>query len=180
MASDVTTGLFTLAGAVIGGGGTFVVSWLTARNQRLLALVARDHHLLDRQYAEHRDHLLRVDRLIEAARMFVDAVTSDQARDALANRHSEYVDLWTKYAEGRGGPELAGPLELLEPLSALHQAVDAYSSALDEWWYLMADAEQATLDYYTRSADLLSVAKDKRREYQLAALKALGQPHRAG
>ncbi|MET8424507.1 hypothetical protein [Nocardia sp. NPDC004860] len=104
----------------------------------------------------------------------MDAVMSNQSREVLSSRRTEYIDLWTKYAEGRGGPELAGPVELLDPLSDLHQAVDAYSSTLDEWWLLISDAGQTNLDYYQTSSRLRNVVGDKRRRYQQLAIQVLG------
>ncbi|TLG17702.1 hypothetical protein FEK35_00575 [Nocardia cyriacigeorgica] len=134
MPSDVTTGLFTLAGALIGGGGTLLVTLVTTRNQKELAITARDHHLRDRQYAEHRDHVVRLDRFDEAARALADAMSERADEDRLARLHAEYLDTWTKFTEGHGGPELAGPAELREPLKQLYEAMCTYSNHVDSWW----------------------------------------------
>ncbi|WP_280198245.1 hypothetical protein [Nocardia cyriacigeorgica] len=134
MPSEVTTGLFTLAGALIGGGGTLLVTLVTTRNQKELAIAARDHHLRDRQYAEHRDHVVRLDRFDEAARALVNALYGRDNEDTLTRLHIEYLDTWTKFTEGHGGPELAGPAELREPLKQLYEAMCDYSNHIDAWW----------------------------------------------
>ncbi|MEU1428137.1 hypothetical protein ABZ412_13785 [Nocardia sp. NPDC005746] len=173
MASDVTTGLFTLAGALIGGGGTFAVNWATTRNQRLLALAARDHSILDRQYAEHREYLLRADRVIEATRTVAAALEAGQSGETADRFHTEYLALWPQFSEGRGAPELAGPEELIRPLLGFHAAIADYSNKVDEWWSEGFDSPNHTANSID-CGKLREEVSNKRYIYREQALKAFG------
>lgn len=183
MPSEVTTGIFTLAGTLTGACGTLAVSLLTARAQRMLAVIARDHTLLDRQFAEHREYLLRLDRFMEATRALAAALPGNGADDVLDKLYGDYIGTWAPYFEGRGGPELAGPAGLLDALMAMDGAVVAYAVTVDGWWALRrqsADAAQiADLqeEFEPECVSLRNAVFEKRSEYRDRAMELIGRGH---
>ncbi|WP_433665846.1 hypothetical protein ACQP06_18825 [Nocardia sp. CA-136227] len=136
MPSDVTTGIFTLAGAFLGSAGTLAVTALTVRTQRALARDARDQTILDRQYADHREYLLRSTRMMEAANAVV-AVThdGDLARNENAGLlHGVYLAQWLSYAEAHSAAHFACPEEILAELTMLHTATMKFGESVDAVW----------------------------------------------
>lgn len=177
MASDWTTGLFTLAGAVVGGSGTLVVNWLTTKNQRFLALVARAQSLRDRQYAEHKDYLARLDLLLFAANALLVAAEAQGESGELERLHTEYVEAGIKFIGARGGAELVAPPELLATLAPLSWSAGDYVQKINEWWRRRARSvvANASLDFGCDHKRLLSEVHSLRQAYLESAAKIVGR-----
>lgn len=134
MAFELSSGLFAIAGTVVGSVGTFSVGWLTTRTQRQQAKDARRHSILDRQYTEHSAYMNRLDRLKRTVAALYEADTGHRSDAELNQCHADYIDAWSAYDDGRGGPQLAGPVELKPMLIALHAAAADYATAADALW----------------------------------------------
>ncbi|WP_280460428.1 hypothetical protein [Nocardia carnea] len=172
MPSEITTGLFTIAGTLIGSTGVFAANWLSARTQRFQTQATRRHSVLDRQYAEHKDYLAKTDRVINSCDALRDAVAEGADTERLEQLRHEYTEAWTIFGDGRGGPELAGPTQLLDPLGELRTTVIDYVVATDQWWSAGPRVRNRE-DHTNALNEARTSAMEKRKAYRELAVELL-------
>ncbi|WP_280424887.1 hypothetical protein [Nocardia carnea] len=172
MPSEIATGLFTIAGTLIGSTGVFAANWLTARSQRIQTQATRRHDVLDRQYAEHKEYLAKTDRLINSCDALRDAVAEGAENERLEQLRVEYTEAWTSFGDGRGGPELSGPTQLLDPLGELRTSVIDYVVATDRWWSAGPRVRNRE-DHINPLNEARVTAMEKRKAYRELAVELL-------
>ena len=90
-----------------------------------------------------------------------------------------YMGTWAPYFEGGGGPELAGPADLLDALMAVDGAVVTYSGTIDQWWIFRFDNADSNdkIDLQQRleseCVDLRKVVFERRSEYRDRAIELI-------
>ncbi|WP_040742754.1 hypothetical protein [Nocardia tenerifensis] len=173
MAFEIATGLFTLAGATVGGGATFAVNWLTARNQRKLAEQTRSQAVVDRRYMAHIDFLARADRFQESLRSLWERLLDRSPGEVIISTNVAYLEAWVAMSDARGSAQIAGPPELEVKLVAFYEALKVLSSHTDQWYVDRAaedtDARQA------RAQRLWGKVEAKRSEYISLGQKTLSK-----
>lgn len=134
MGSGLSTGLFTLAGTLFGGGVTFAVNWVTVRGQRKLAANARTQAVLDRRYASHMDFLMAVDRFRELARALRGLLYSEASTELADAAYAQCWESWKALVDKSGVAGVAGPPDLGRCVRTLSAAMAAYFEVVETWY----------------------------------------------
>ncbi|MFG1893455.1 hypothetical protein ACGFIP_05555 [Micromonospora zamorensis] len=143
MTTEITTGLFVLLGALVGGGATFAVGWLSTRTQRAQAEQARGNALADAerarsaQLADARSGayvvlLTRVDSFLDQARELSDLLNLHPEGEQPTDQHRQYTAEWNQLVAANAVVQVAGPDSLAQRAQALLDAVGLLSEIIDK------------------------------------------------
>ncbi|SCF06466.1 hypothetical protein GA0070607_5093 [Micromonospora coriariae] len=141
--TEFTTGLFGLLGALVGGGATFAVGYLSTHTQRAQAEKARGNELADAerarisQLADARSGayvvlLTRVDSFLDQARELSDLLNLHPEGEQPTDQHRQYTAEWNQLVAANAVVQVAGPDSLAQRAQALLDAVGSLSEIIDK------------------------------------------------
>lgn len=143
---------------------------MTTRSQRKQAETARRHAVNDRQYTEHVAYIARLDRLERTGIALNQSLLEQWPTERTDQLHADYLEAWGSFADGRGGPELAGPSELVDLHTVLHDSAVDFAGAIDKVWKAHAAGQSIT-----RGINLTSTSRETmlkhRTEYRALAIE---------
>ncbi|MET8354536.1 hypothetical protein [Micromonospora sp. NPDC005206] len=143
MSAEIATGLIGLLGALVGGGATVGVGYLSTRTQRAEAELARGHEIADAerarsgQLADARNaayvlFLTRVDSFLDQARELGDLVDLHPEGDRPTDQYRQYTADWNQLVAANATVQVAGPDVLAHRAQKLRDAVGALSDIIDK------------------------------------------------
>jgi hypothetical protein len=147
MNAAAATGLFSLAGTVLGGLATLLGHRINLRHEHRRAEVARREQRGELRRRACVDLMTRLDHLHERARDLCASIEGSPSTDARRATYDSYLDSWRALVDGLAPVQIAGPAALSQSAVDLYDAAAAYSTAVDdhhagkEWTRSSAQAE---------------------------------------
>ncbi|EOM75833.1 hypothetical protein DW322_13225 [Rhodococcus rhodnii] len=127
---DIGSGLAGVLGAVVGGLGTFLATWLNLKKHQHQADKQRYYILQDRRHEAHRNMLERLYKFDESARELNQEL---EDKDQLSRSvEKAYLESWSDLHPTLAAALIAGPKELSAKLNTTFDAVADYSNAVDQ------------------------------------------------
>ncbi|QGN48612.1 hypothetical protein GKC29_18450 [Micromonospora sp. WMMC415] len=179
MTPEIATGLFGLLGALVGGGATFGVGYLSSRVQRAHAEQARVNEVADAEQARRSQladarnaayivFLSRVDSFLDQARELEELLDLVSTEERPTDQYRQYVAEWNELVTANATVQLAGPEPTAHRAQDLLDAVGTYSEMIDKRYRGQ------------RWPPGLATAWDRARENRLAFLQSARQTYAAG
>ncbi|MFI7075485.1 hypothetical protein [Micromonospora sediminicola] len=131
MPSDITSGVLTLAGTIVGGLITVAGTYGTVSAQRRQVQQARRDQVTDARRQAWVTYLTRLDTFLDHARELVVAMDGDDQGNAIKDLHERYADEWLAFIATNAAVQIAGPKVVAERADALKIAAGNWSDAVD-------------------------------------------------
>jgi len=165
MASDITVGLFSICGVLIGGGATVLTNLINLQTQQRQNSEARKQALLDRRYEAHLAYLNGANLFIDDTRELWWALLYSYPPDRRQKVHDDYMNAWQTYFESKGAAQLAGPPDLVVGLSALDKSISDLANLIDGWYRTENASPQSLKDSDVKYTKQQNEVDAKRQQY---------------
>lgn len=131
MASDLTSGLLTLAGTLVGGLITFGGTYWNTRVQRWQSRQTRRDQLADCQRQVLVIFLTRLDTFRDHTRELVAALEGAAGAMRCEELHKKYLSEWQELVNSNAAVQIGCPGAVAGKAEALKVAAGKYSDAVD-------------------------------------------------
>jgi hypothetical protein len=131
MASDLTSGVLTLAGTVVGGAITFGGTYWTSHTQRQQVEQTRRDQVNGLRRQAWVTFLTKLDMFLDHTRELVVAMDGDVGATQLEELHRRYLAEWLEFVPTNAAVEIAGPRSVADRAKVLKTAVGTFSDTVD-------------------------------------------------
>lgn len=144
MSAEIATGLFTLAGTLIGSGLTFAANRSTSRAQRDIASAAQVERMTAARASVYTDFYISVNALRDRCRELC-AVLENKAPVAECARVQEAHQLaWTDFIKKHPPVLIAGPVKVADEARKVKVQLAELSQLCDDWYQAYVDGTTRT------------------------------------
>ena len=130
MGDSITSGIFALGGALLGGLTGYAATAVEIRGRRWEATVARQDALLQTRRTLYSTLVERADLTVDAARRMW---SHAESTDISPEDYDAYVAIWESLVRARASVDIIGPPAAMEAARALNRAVADVCNCVDEW-----------------------------------------------
>lgn len=131
MSGELATGVFALAGTLVGGFATYAATSRDVRARRAEATTQRASDLNELRHTQYSALVTKCDVLTDATR---EVASYEVVNDVPAESYNRYIACWEDFVAANAAVAVAGPSEASNAAQTLYRTVADICNVVDTWY----------------------------------------------